>query len=113
VIIAEYGYSGLPDEIRDAYDLDPDESLYILYGHMSSIFSRRGNIVQSDIAIGRTGSTGNSSGPHLHAEFRTGPSGSLWSNALCTSECRSASETTPWEIWRYELDTVDPEDTWE
>lgn len=113
VIIVEHGYSSLPDEVRDAYDVDVGESLYILYGHMSSIYSRRGNIVQSSIVVGRIGSTGHSTGPHLHAEFRTGPSGQLWSNALCTAECISTSETTPWEIWRFDLDLVDPVDTWE
>jgi len=113
LIIVEYGYSSLPEEVRDAYDLEEGESLYVLYGHMSSIHSRRGNVVHSSVAIGKTGSTGHSSGPHLHAEFRTGPSGQLWGSALCTTECRSASEVTPWEVWRDDLTPVDPVDAWE
>ena len=41
-----------------------------LYGHMSSLAVRCGSFVQAGQVIGYVGSTGNSSGPHLHFEIR-------------------------------------------
>lgn len=37
-----------------------------LYGHMSAILCHKGNYVTQDTRIGRVGSTGMSTGPHLH-----------------------------------------------
>ena len=41
-----------------------------LYGHLSEIFVQPGDDVEQGTVIGRVGSTGNSTGPHLHFEWR-------------------------------------------
>jgi murein DD-endopeptidase MepM/ murein hydrolase activator NlpD len=41
-----------------------------LYAHMSELFVRAGQTVEQGEVIGRVGSTGLSTGPHLHFEFR-------------------------------------------
>ncbi|WP_351227346.1 transglycosylase family protein [Streptomyces sp. NPDC002133] len=46
---------------------------YSQYAHLSAITVREGQQVGSGQRIARSGSTGNSSGPHLHFEVRTGP----------------------------------------
>jgi murein DD-endopeptidase MepM/ murein hydrolase activator NlpD len=46
---------------------------YSQYAHLSAISVKSGQTVGAGQRIGRSGSTGNSSGPHLHFEVRTGP----------------------------------------
>jgi murein DD-endopeptidase MepM/ murein hydrolase activator NlpD len=48
----------------------PDGNNISLYAHLSEIFVRPGDRVEQGNVIGRVGSTGNSTGPHLHFEWR-------------------------------------------
>ncbi|WP_373540808.1 peptidoglycan DD-metalloendopeptidase family protein [Chamaesiphon sp.] len=41
-----------------------------LYGHLSEIFVQSGQQIEQGTVIGRVGSTGNSTGPHLHFETK-------------------------------------------
>ncbi|MFI7343732.1 transglycosylase family protein [Streptomyces sp. NPDC050085] len=46
---------------------------YSQYGHLSALSVKSGQRVVEGQRIARSGSTGNSTGPHLHFEVRTGP----------------------------------------
>lgn len=50
--------------------LNHNSAQQTLYGHMSETFVRPGQWVEKGTVIGRVGSTGNSTGPHLHFETR-------------------------------------------
>ncbi|MEO0840883.1 MAG: peptidoglycan DD-metalloendopeptidase family protein [Cyanobacteria bacterium J06643_5] len=50
--------------------LNHNSAQQTLYGHMSETFVRPGQWVERGTVIGRVGSTGNSTGPHLHFETR-------------------------------------------
>jgi hypothetical protein len=47
-----------------------DDNWVSLYGHLSSVRTAAGSRVSRDSVIGKVGSTGQSTGPHLHFEIR-------------------------------------------
>ena len=50
----------------------PAEDVYSLYAHMSERYATKGQEVKRGQVIGRVGSTGNSTGNHLHLEIHPG-----------------------------------------
>lgn len=73
VVFAGYGYA----DPSGAYGLEiilklPDGK-YALYGHLSAKTVSTGDKVSAGQMIGNVGSTGNSSGAHLHFEIRNDP----------------------------------------
>ena len=70
--------SGLAGGYGIAIELEHSDPLRrTLYGHLSEIYVRPGQQVRQGEVIGRVGSTGLSTGPHLHFELRT-PSRAGW-----------------------------------
>lgn len=50
--------------------IDHNIDYVTLYAHLSEIFVQEGQVVGQGEPLGRVGSTGNSTGPHLHFEIR-------------------------------------------
>ena len=56
----------------NAVYIDHGGGLITRYGHLSRVSVQRGQRVQGGQQVGKAGSTGNSTGPHLHFEIRPG-----------------------------------------
>jgi murein DD-endopeptidase MepM/ murein hydrolase activator NlpD len=82
VIWAGYGlYSLIPGDQDDPYGLAvairhefgyQGENLFTVYGHLSRVDVVKGQQVKTGDALGLTGDTGKTTGPHLHFEVRIG-----------------------------------------
>lgn len=66
VILARYSSKGYGNVIILRHDL----GFITIYGHLNVIIAREGEAVRQGQAIGGVGSTGKSTGPHLHFEVR-------------------------------------------
>ena len=63
--------SGLAGGYGLAIEIEHDRPLRrTLYGHLSELYVKEGDNVRQGEVIGRVGSTGRSTGPHLHFELR-------------------------------------------
>lgn len=69
-------YAGVVQRVQNSstgfgncFEIKHDDGVISLYGHMSKIHVSNGQYVNKGDLIGEVGSTGNSSGNHLHFEF--------------------------------------------
>ncbi len=74
-------YTGSSDSLNDPYGIAvairqdfgyQDQQLYTIYAHMDEVDVAVGQWVNTGAVIGKVGSTGNTTGPHLHFEVRLG-----------------------------------------
>jgi hypothetical protein len=63
-------YAGWQDGYGNVIKMDHVDSIETTYAHCSSITVKKGEVVRKGEKIGEVGSTGNSTGPHLHFEVR-------------------------------------------
>jgi murein DD-endopeptidase MepM/ murein hydrolase activator NlpD len=62
--------SGLHPQYGYMVDIDHGNDLVTRYAHASKLFVKEGDVVQRGHKIAQVGSTGRSTGPHLHFEVR-------------------------------------------
>lgn len=68
-------FAGQESGYGNFIEIHDSDGTYTAYGHLSSIGVSVGQAVGAGQPIGQEGSTGESTGPHLHFEVRTGLNG--------------------------------------
>ncbi len=76
-------------------------SLYILYAHLYALPEVQiDSHVLSGFPIGKVGNTGSSGNPHLHLEFRIGPTGYIFEEMSHYNNTASQNELSNYCLWR-------------
>lgn len=65
-------HAGNIEGLGNAVAINHGDNIYTTYGHMSRVTTTAGDEVQQGEQLGICGSTGNSTGPHLHFEVNVG-----------------------------------------
>ena len=82
-------YSMLPGRVAAVHHGDTGYGNYVildhgslrcLYGHLSEIYAREGSEVPTGAVVGLVGSTGRSTGPHLHIQLQRLTANNSWSS---------------------------------
>ncbi len=55
-------------------------NLRCLYGHLGEIYAKEGTMVQAGAVVGVVGSSGRSTGPHLHIQLQRLSTGNVWTS---------------------------------
>jgi murein DD-endopeptidase MepM/ murein hydrolase activator NlpD len=63
-------FAGMHPQYGNVVDIDHGNDLVTRYAHASKLFVREGDVLQRGRKIAEVGSTGRSTGPHLHFEVR-------------------------------------------
>jgi len=63
-------FAGFHPQYGNMVDIDHGNDLVTRYAHLSKVLVKEGDLVQRGRRIGDSGSTGRSTGPHLHFEVR-------------------------------------------
>jgi len=63
-------FAGFHPQYGYMVDIDHGNDLVTRYAHCSKLFVKEGDVVQRGRKLGEVGSTGRSTGPHLHFEVR-------------------------------------------
>src|SRR4051794_18065558 len=69
-VVEGYVFAAGKDTDGALYVIVQSPGLYVAYWHLSKITCSSGDFVRQQTQIGNQGSTGNSSGAHLHLEVR-------------------------------------------
>jgi murein DD-endopeptidase MepM/ murein hydrolase activator NlpD len=99
-------------QLDENLDRSNSLSLYILYAHLFSPPTEQiDSLINSGEKIGEVGNSGYSGNPHLHLEFRIGPSGHHFLNMAHYDNAATQDEIYNYCLWRvsglfYQIDPV-------
>ncbi len=101
MVIIETPFDSIPDPVRDAINIEGNESLYILYAHLNQPpLVRLGAQVSACQLLGEVGKSGNADIPHLHLETRLGPPGTVFTSMRFYDTRASVEEMENYKLWR-------------
>lgn len=101
MLIIETQYSKLLESIKTFMNINPDESVYLLYAHMAEAPAVVvDEMVEECQIIGMVGKSGNAGISHLHLEARLGPQGARFPSMAYYFTQSTQEERDAYEYWR-------------